>query len=118
MVEQKAGPARVDETRERVARTLERFTLVEGMTVLLDGNPATLIDLSMCGAQVTTTATLKPNQRVRLSLPTSSRVRIGARVRWANFEIPAGGPCYRAGLEFIDPDQDAIAEFIETHKQR
>jgi hypothetical protein len=117
-VEQKAGPARVDETRERLARTLERVTIVEGITVLLDGNPATLIDLSVCGAQVTTTATLKPNQRVRLSLPTSSRVRISATVRWANFEIPAGGPCYRAGLKFIDPDQDAIAEFIETHKQR
>ena len=88
-----------------------------GLTVLLDGNPATLVDLSFCGAQVITSATLKPNQRVRMSLPQTGRARIGASVRWANFEIPKRGPCYRAGLKFLDADPAAIARFIDANKQ-
>jgi hypothetical protein len=117
MVGEDAGPAPVDGAGEQEQRNAERHRIVEGITIMLDGNPATLVDLSLYGAQVITSVTLKPNQRVRLLLPTPKRVRIGASVRWANFEIPAGGPCYRAGLKFIDADGQAIAEFIDSHKQ-
>jgi hypothetical protein len=116
-VEEDAKPARVDDLEGSEQRDVERHKIVKGIIVLLDGNPATLVDLSLCGAQVLSTATLKPHQRVRVLLPTSGRVRIGASVRWANFEIPAGEPCYRAGLKFLDADGGAIAAFIKTHKQ-
>jgi len=114
VVEEDAGPARVVEGQRR---DVERHRIVTGIIVHLDGNPATLVDLSLCGAQVVSVAALKPHQRVRVLLPTSGRVRIGASVRWANFEIPAGGPCYRAGLKFLDADGPAIAAFIDTYKQ-
>ena len=35
--------------------------------MLIDGNPAMLVDLSTVGAQVVSATLLKPNQRVRLS---------------------------------------------------
>ena len=35
---------------------------------MVDGNPATLVDLSTGGAQVLSATVLKPNQRVRVTL--------------------------------------------------
>ena len=99
-------------------RSSQRFAMIEGLTVLLDGNPARLVDLSLCGAQVIASAMLKPNQRVRILLTSGGRARIGAAVQWANFEVPQGGkPCYRAGLKFIDADPQLIAGFIDTNKR-
>jgi len=43
----------------------------EGIDVQLDGNPATLINLSPLGAQVVSPMSLKPSQRIRLALPRS-----------------------------------------------
>jgi hypothetical protein len=87
-----------------------------GVLVTLDGSPARLIDLSVKGAQVLTSLTLRPGQRVRFSLPSTPRpIRLGALVRWARFEMPEGGPQFRAGLEFADADPSAIEQFlIET----
>ncbi len=71
----------------------------------IDGNPATLLDLSIVGAMVVSPTILRPNQRVRMSLPDESRpVRFSAGVAWASFEMPKGGPRYRAGIEFFDAD--------------
>ena len=71
---------------------------------LLDGNPATLIDLSTIGAQVVSSMVLKPNQRVRWRSATiTARLRFNAAVAWASFEIPPNsGPRYRAGHEVRD----------------
>jgi hypothetical protein len=86
--------------------------------VLVDGNPATLIDLSLVGAQVISASTLRPNQRLRMSLPDAIRpIRFSAGVAWAAFEMPKGGPRYRAGIEFYDADADAVGRFIDSNKK-
>ena len=86
--------------------------------ILLDGNPATLLDLSTCGAQMVSPTILRPNQRVRMALTDESGViRFTASVAWAAFEIPPkSGPRYRAGLDFLDADAAAVGAFCERHR--
>ena len=84
--------------------------------MLVDGSPATLVDLSTGGAQVMSQSSLKPNQRVRLTLPGSPPVRLNGSITWAMFEMPGGVPRYRAGVTFVDPDTAGIAAFINANR--
>ena len=101
-------------------RRAPRFKIVDGVDVTIDGNPAALMDLSVIGAMVVSPTTLKPNQRIRMSLPQEPRpIRFSAGVAWAAFEMPKGKPApqYRAGIEFFDADADAVLKFIDTKKK-
>lgn len=111
------SPTAAPSLDRRGTRRAPRFRIVEGVEVQIDGNPATLVDLSIVGAQVVSPTILKPNQRIRMSLSDSARpMRFSAAVAWAAFEIPKGAPRYRAGIEFFDADQAAVARFLEAHK--
>ena len=89
------------------------------LTIALDGHPVTLVDLSPQGAQVLSPLPLRPNQRVRLSLPQAVRpLRTGAIVVWARFEMPSEGARFRAGLVFSGVDLDALASFIDAHRRQ
>jgi hypothetical protein len=91
-------------------------TATPGVVVAVDGNAATLVNLSVRGAQVLTALTLRPSQRVRLSLPYTPRpIRLGAIVKWATFEMPPEGPRFRAGLAFSDVEHDAVVLFLEAN---
>jgi hypothetical protein len=112
-----AAPA-VAPLDQRGTRRAPRFAILDGVEVHVDGNPATLVNLSLVGAQVVSATILKPNQRVRVSLAESSRVmRISAAVAWASLEIPKEGMRYRAGIEFFDADTEGITRFIEANKR-
>ena len=103
---------------QRGTRRAPRFRMVDGVEVQVDGNPAALVDLSVVGAQVVSSTILKPNQRVRITIPNvAPPVRVSAAVAWASFEIPKGGVRYRAGIEFFDADQDILNRFIETNRK-
>jgi hypothetical protein len=103
----------------RGTRRAPRFRIAPGMGVLLDGNAARLVDLSEVGAQVISTTVLKPNQRARMVLTDDhGSIRCSATVAWASFEIPPGhGPQYRAGINFVDADGNAVGAFCIRHKQ-
>ena len=104
---------------QRGTRRAPRFVMVEGVEVLADGKPATVIDLSVRGAQVVSGTVLKPNQRLRVQFPDATpAIRVAAAVAWAAFEMPKSGPRYRAGLEFFEADADALTRFIDTRKKR
>ena len=104
---------------QRGTRRAPRYKVIEQVEVMIDGNPATLIDVSVVGAMVVSPTSLKPNQRVRLSLPDSARpIRVGAGVAWSAFEIPKSGPRYRAGIEFFDADPPAMERFITANKKK
>jgi len=96
----------------------DRYKIKAKVNVLVDGNLASLVDLSIVGAQVVSATVLKPNQRVRMSLvDEEGTVRFRASVVWASFEIPPGGsPRYRAGLAFIDANSSAIDAYCSRHK--
>lgn len=103
---------------QRGTRRAPRFKIAGKMGVLLDGNAATLVDLSTVGAQVVSPTVLKPNQRVRMVLTDDHGVlRFNAAVAWAFFEIPPRrGPQYRAGVNFVDADGNAVGAFCNRHK--
>jgi len=101
----------------RGTRRAPRVRVVDGVEVMIDGSPATLIDLSVAGAQVISPTILKPNQRVRMILPDEERpIRCVAGVAWAAFEMPKTGPRYRAGIEFFDAESGNLDRFIELNK--
>ena len=107
-------PAALD---QKGTRRAPRFRIIEGIEVLIDGNPAMLVDLSTVGAQVVSGTLLKPNQRVRLSFTEGAKpVRFSAGVAWSAFELPKAGPRYRAGIEFFDADPEAVGRFCDTNR--
>jgi hypothetical protein len=99
-------------------RRAPRVRARDGVEMQIDGDAAVLVDISLIGAQVLSTASLRPNQRVRIVLPQDDGpIRFRASVAWAKFELAkSGGPKYRAGLEFVDADEAAITRYCERVK--
>jgi hypothetical protein len=103
---------------QRGTRRAPRFKIVDGVEVMVDGNAATLVDLSVVGAQVISVTILKPNQRVRMSIAEGKKpLRFSAGVAWASFELAKTGPRYRAGIEFFDAEAEAVQKFCEAKKK-
>jgi hypothetical protein len=100
-------------------RRAPRMKIRSGVEIQLDGNPASVIDLSTCGAQVLSSTILRPNQKVRVSIPNDDFVmRFRGAIAWAKFELPQPSalPLYRAGVEFIDADATAVDAFGSRNK--
>jgi hypothetical protein len=100
-------------------RRAQRHRIRGGVEIQLDGNPVQLVDLSFVGAQVLSGTILRPNQRVRVSVPNEDFVmRFRGAVAWAKFELPepAEPPRYRAGVEFTDADAPAVEAFCIKNK--
>jgi hypothetical protein len=102
------------EVRLLRTRRAPRFAPVRGGEVVIDGHPATLIDISVVGAQAIATSRLKPNQRVRVSLNPEKPMRFNGRVAWAAFELSSDGPRYRVGIVFNDAVPEVVTRFIES----
>ena len=100
-------------------RRAPRYRIRQGVEIQLDGNPAQVIDLSVIGAQVISPTILRPNQRVRVSVPTDDfMMRFRGSIAWAKFELPkpTEPPRYRAGVEFVDADAAAMGDYCTRHK--
>jgi CheY-like chemotaxis protein len=117
------SPVTINDTPRQLdwhgTRRAARFRIRQGVEIQLDGNPASLVDLSVMGAQVISATILRPNQRVRISVPTDEFVmRFRGAVAWAKFELPkpTEPPRYRAGVEFADADPAAMDDYCSKHK--
>jgi PilZ domain len=100
-------------------RRAPRHRLRPGVEIQFDGNPVSIVDMSVVGAQVVSATILRPNQRVRVSVPTDNFVmRFRGTVAWAKFELPKPSepPRYRAGVEFNDADSSAMDHYCARHK--
>ena len=111
-------PPKAPALDQRGTRRAPRFKMAPNVTAQVAGKTATLIDLSIVGAQVVSPAALKPNQTVAVALPgEGGDTRFTASVVWTSFEIPPNsGPRYRAGLDFPDADAERVIGFCERHK--
>src|SRR5688572_24396130 len=101
-------------------RRAPRHRIRPGVEIQLDGNPAQVVDLSQVGAQVLSQTILRPNQKVRVSVPNDDFVmRFKGAVAWAKFELPqpSAPPRYRAGVEFTDADASALESFCAKNKE-
>jgi len=100
-------------------RRAPRYRVREGVEIQLDGNPVSLVDLSTAGAQVVSSTILRPNQKVRVTIPQDETfVRGRGTVAWAKFELPrpSAPPVYRAGVEFLEIDSDFIDAFSARYR--
>ena len=83
--------------------------------ILIDGQSATILDISTKGAHIISLAPVKPRQRVRIVLREGERPLTGVAV-WVQFELPEEGPRYRAGIEFASSAAALLTEFITKRK--
>jgi len=100
-------------------RRAPRHRLKPGVEIQLDGSPASVVDLSTVGAQVLSSTILRPNQKVRVTIPQDDTlVRCRGTVAWAKFELPqpTAPPLYRAGVEFLDADRSFIEQFAVRNR--
>jgi len=96
-------------------RRATRYKVRPGVEIQVDGNPASVVDLSVVGVQVVSSTILRPNQKVRISIPNEDFVmRFRGAIAWAKFELPKpnDSPRYRAGVDFADADATALDEFV------
>ncbi|MDQ3212565.1 MAG: PilZ domain-containing protein [Acidobacteriota bacterium] len=101
-------------------RRAERFRTRAGVEIQLDGNPAAVVDVSTVGVQVLSPTILRPNQKVRVSIPHDDFVmRFRGSIAWAKFELPnpSDAPRYRAGVDFTDADADALEHYCAKVKK-
>jgi CheY-like chemotaxis protein len=95
-------------------RRATRYRVRPGVEIQVDGNPASVVDLSVVGVQVLSSTVLRPNQKVRISIPNEEFVmRFRGAIAWAKFELPKPNdpPRYRAGVDFADADAAALDEY-------
>jgi hypothetical protein len=100
-------------------RRAPRYRVRPGVEIQVDGNPASVVDLSTVGVQVLSSTILRPNQKVRVSIPNDDFVmRFRGAVAWAKFELPKPNdpPRYRAGVDFADADPAAVDDFCAKVK--
>jgi CheY-like chemotaxis protein len=100
-------------------RRAKRYRVRAGVEIHVDGNPANVVDLSTVGVQVISATILRPNQKVRVSIPNDDFVmRFRGAVAWAKFELPNPNdpPRYRAGVDFADADPAAVDDFCNKVK--
>ena len=100
-------------------RQARRYKLRPGFKAQVDGNAATLVDLSGTGARLVGSTVLRLQQRVRLVLGSAPEaVRCSGSVVWVSFE-PRGkrAPRYTAGAQFVDVNPKAIEDLALRHLQ-
>jgi hypothetical protein len=95
-------------------RRAPRFMVRNQLEALVESGRATVVDMSVLGAQIVSLPKLRPNQKIKLGLPDVDDVlNLVAQVAWSTFEQPPRGtePQYRAGIEFTDAAQRTLEDY-------
>jgi hypothetical protein len=95
-------------------RRAPRFLVRDPLEALVESGHASVVDMSVLGAQIISLPSLRPNQKIKLGLPDADDVlNLVALVAWSTFEQPASAtePRYRAGIEFTDAAQQTLDQY-------
>ena len=99
-------------------RRAPRFLVRDPLNAVVENSTASLVDISVLGAQVVSQPALRPNQTIKIALPdTGEMLRVTAHVAWSTFEKPqlVTAAYYRAGIEFTDAAQLALEDYRRRH---
>jgi hypothetical protein len=99
-------------------RRAPRFLVRDPLNAVVENGAASLVDISVLGAQVVSRPVLRPNQKIKIALPdTGDMLHVMAYVAWSTFERPkaVADAHYRAGIEFTDAAQQALEDYRLRH---
>jgi hypothetical protein len=98
-------------------RRVPRFLIRDALHAVVETGAASLIDISVLGAQVLSKPVLRPNQKIKIALPDiGDMLHVTAQVAWSTFEKPhVADAQYRAGLEFTGAAQQALEDYRLRH---
>ena len=106
------------QTKGANTRRADRFKILESLDAVVENGQATLVNISILGAQVVSQPPLNPTQKIKIALPDADdMVRLTAHVAWATFEQtqPGAAPHYRAGMEFTDAAKEILEDYCRRH---
>lgn len=99
-------------------RRAPRFLLRDSLDAVVENGSASLVDISVLGAQVVSQPVLRPNQKIKIALPdTGDMLHVAAHVAWSTFEKPklVTDAHYRAGIEFTGAAREALEDYRRRH---
>jgi PilZ domain len=111
------GPAAEEEWGP--VRLAVRYSFREPFTIMVNGDTGLLVDISVAGCQLVSSSAVRPNQAVKVLLPSGdTSLACTGKVMWARFEprVSGGAFGYRAGVQFTKPDQPALEAFIASSR--
>lgn len=100
-------------------RRAHRFPLLDPLKAVVEGGHATVVNLSVLGAQVTSGPTLRPTQTIKIALPDSDdTLHLIGQVAWSRLEQSEqqrSEAYYRAGIEFTGAAKETLEEYCRRH---
>jgi hypothetical protein len=116
--ERAPAPAVEPQKTDFNTRRAPRFLVVDPLPAVVEGHATNLVDISVLGAQVVSEPVLRPNQRIKITLPdTDDMLRLTAHIAWSLFEKPkhATKPYYRVGMEFDNATGQVLERYCRRH---
>jgi hypothetical protein len=99
-------------------RRAPRFLVRDKIDVVVESGHASLVDMSVLGAQIVSVPALRPKQKIKVDLTDAEKtLSVFAHVAWSMFEKPPAQaePHYRVGLEFTGAAQQALEKYRQRH---
>jgi hypothetical protein len=98
-------------------RRAPRFPMLDSLNAGVEGGQASLVNISVLGAQVVSKPVLRPGQKVKIALPDQDEMlRLTAHVAWSTFYRTQQGTCaYRAGVAFTDAAQETLDDYCRRY---
>jgi hypothetical protein len=103
-----------------LSRRVPRVPMADHVAAVVNGSSLVVVDLSVLGAQVISPGVLRPNQQVAIRLlQNANELRLRAAIAWSAFEQSriTGEPHYRAGLEFLVADPQALERYCRENQR-
>jgi len=94
-------------------RRAPRFPMLDALNADVEGGHASLVNISVLGAQVVSQPVLRPGQTVKIALPDDAELlHLTAHVAWSEFQQTKQGlHVYRAGIAFTDAAQETLDDY-------
>jgi hypothetical protein len=98
-------------------RRAPRFPMLDSLNAAVEGGQASLVNISVLGAQVMSQPVLRPGQTVKIALPDQDdMLRLTAHVAWSTFQqTKQGTMAYRAGVAFTDAAQETLEDYCRRY---
>jgi hypothetical protein len=98
-------------------RRAPRFPMLDSLNAAVEGGQASLVNISVLGAQVVSQPVLRPGQTVKIALPDQHEMlRLTAHVAWSTFQqTKQGTMVYRAGVAFTDATQETLDDYCRRY---